>query len=103
MGKKVVPGEKNMPESVKKMIDERIYHCPNCGIENILYDFEELPPDSRKHFEELAIEILERDKNAAMCPIVGWCPVCKKYSTCSIGFEHKKKYKSYVKNRRRYS
>ena len=81
MRKKVVLDEKNMPESVKKIIKERIYHCPNCGIENILYYFEELPPDARKHFEKL------REKYPAMCPVVGLCPVCKKYSTYSVGIE----------------
>ena len=69
-------------KTVHEVAEERILHCPACFgggvVENILYDFYELPPAGRKHFEEL------QKKYPDICPVIGYCPVCKKYSTMSM-------------------
>ncbi|MBA7541562.1 hypothetical protein ES705_33878 [subsurface metagenome] len=74
-------------KSLNKQFTDRIIHCPVCKVENKLYEFDELPADVRKHFEKI------RKVHPAMCPVVGLCPVCRKWSTLSIGMNEDRKRK----------
>jgi len=73
-----------MEKSIKEMIEERICHCPDCGAKNIVFDIDNLPPDAVKYVEKI---MKSQIKNIEICPVVGFCPACKRYSTLSVGIE----------------